>query len=81
MVFCESEFGDYYYVKDEISSLSGKATNIQNVNAFSYVISVESGVLLSGILDKDEEWEISNFGLGFGYKSLVFIVKSGEKEI
>ena len=80
MVFCESESGDYYYVKDEISSLSGKATNIQNVDAFSYVISDESGTLLSGMLDKEEEWEISNFGLGFGYNSLVFSVKSGEKE-
>lgn len=35
---------------------------------------------MRGTLDKNEKWTISDFGLGFGCNSLVFIVKTGEKE-
>lgn len=80
MIFCESESGDYYHAQNEIASLSGKAANVQKADAFSYVISDGSGELLKGTLDKNEAWTISGFGLGFGYNSLVFIVKAGEKE-
>ena len=73
MQFCESESGDYYFVKDEIKSLSGKAINIQNVDSFSYTISDGTGEILYGKL---ENWTIPNFGLGYGYNLLAFTVKS-----
>ena len=76
MQFCESESGDYYFVKDEIKSLSGKAINIQNVDSFSYTISDGTGEILYGKLEKEENWTIPNFGLGYGYNLLAFTVKS-----
>ena len=76
MQFCESESGDYYFVKDEIKSLSGKAINIQNVDSFSYTISDGTGEILYGKLEKEENWTITNFGLGYGYNLLAFTVKS-----
>lgn len=77
MQFVESEEGDFYFIDDEIDSLSGTLTGVSSVEEVKYSIyDINGEILKHGNVNVKNEWHIDNIGLIIGYNLIKFNIKT-----
>ncbi|MDE5780153.1 MAG: VWA domain-containing protein, partial [Lachnospiraceae bacterium] len=73
---------NWYYIEDEISTLSGSISNSNIIKNLSYEIKdLNNDIVKQGEINVDEEWIIRDFGLVVGYNDVNIIAEKKNGEI
>ena len=82
MQFVESEDEDFYFIDDEINSLSGTLTGVSSVEEVKYTIyDINGEILKHGNVNVKNEWHIDKIGFIIGYNLVKFNIKTKSEEI
>ena len=72
----------WYYIEDEISALTGKISNTNNIKKILYNIrDINDNIVKQGVINISDEWIIKDFGLVVGYNDVSIVAEKGNGKI